>query len=83
MILSHFPPQTLSVCLDFLWVFFFFFHFNSLVDVEDSKMSCKGGFCGASMKKAFRVGNAVEKEFSDVQMQVGAAAYLCAAQFVS
>lgn len=46
-------------------------------------MSCKGVFWGAGMKKAFKVGNAVEKEFSDVKVQAGAAAYLCAAQFVS
>lgn len=46
-------------------------------------MSCKGVFWGAGMKKTFKVGNAVEKEFSDVQVQAGAAAYLCAARFVS
>lgn len=46
-------------------------------------MFCKGVFCGAGIRKAFRVGNAVEKEFSDVQVQAGAAAYLCAARFVS
>lgn len=46
-------------------------------------MSRKAGFWRAGMEKAFRVGNAVEKEFSDVQVQAGAAAYLCAARFVS
>lgn len=77
MILSHFPLQILSG----FWGFFA--HFNSFADVEDFKASCKGVFWRAGMDKAFRVGNAVEKEFSDVQVQVGAAAYLCAALFVS
>ena len=71
MILSHFPPWGLC------------FHFNALVAMEDFKASSKGACFGAGREKAFKAGNTIAKECFDVQAQASAAAYLCAARFVS
>lgn len=51
--------------------------------MEDFKASSKGACFGAGRKKAFKTGNTIAKEFFDVQAQVSATAYLCAARFVT
>lgn len=51
--------------------------------MDDFKASSKGACFGAGREKAFKAGNTIAKEFFDVQAQASAAAYLCAARFVS
>lgn len=60
MILRHFPPQTLSG----VW----FSILTALLMWKILKYLVRVFFWRAGMKKAFWVGNAVEKEFSDVQL---------------